>query len=888
MTAMAAVISARVDVPGEGMSDGLSPGMRQYYEAKRQHPDALLLCRMGDFYETFGDDAETVARELDIVLTSRGTDAEGRRIPLAGVPVHAADSYIARLVRKGYRVAIAEQMEDPRKAKGLVRREVVRVVTPGTLVDGAMLESPRARYLMALAPSEGRLGIALLDASTGEFMAYAVPTGEARPAVLAELARRSPEEVLVPAGYEGGVLEALDPDETLVTRAPDATFDPEVAARSLRDRLPDDDIPPDPETVAAAGAAIAYAEAMNHAPLPQVRHLVLDGGVREGPVLDAITIRNLELLRPVRGDRKGATLLNVLDRTVTPMGARLLRARVVDPLTDVRRIDQRLDAVEYFVDRTAVRRDLRRRLGEVADLERIAGRVACRNASPRDLGALRRSLEALPGIAALLDGATPLPVSIRDARADLGRHEALAGLIARAIVDDPPAVARNGGMIREGYDPELDRLRALAANGRDWVAALQQAERERTGIRSLKIGYNRVFGYYIEVSRGQADQVPPEYERRQTTANGERFTLPGLREKEAEIAHADERLAEREQDVYYALIGTIATGVPALQATARSIALLDLYTCLAEVAVENRYTRPVVTDGTGHLIRGGRHPVVERRVSEPFVPNDTVLDATTEQILVITGANMAGKSTYMRAVALITVMAQCGMYVPADHATIGVVDRVFTRVGAFDDLASGQSTFMVEMLELANILVHATPRSLVVLDEIGRGTSTLDGYAIARAVLEYLHGKGRSGPRTLFATHFHELVETENELVRVRNYHMAVKDTGSSVIFTRTIIPGATDRSYGIHVAELAGVPPRVIERAGAILADLIRREAARETGSGPRRVRYTQMLLPVDPDPGRPPEHPVLASLRALEPDRMTPLEALQVLYRLRQEAER
>ncbi|HOV68379.1 MAG TPA: DNA mismatch repair protein MutS, partial [Methanoregulaceae archaeon] len=433
---------------------------------------------------------------------------------------------------------------------------------------------------------------------------------------------------------------------------------------------------------------------MNHAPLPQVRHLVLDGGVREGPVLDAITIRNLELLRPIRGDRKGATLLNVLDRTVTPMGARLLRARVVDPLTDVRRIDQRLDAVEYFVDRTAVRRDLRRRLGEVADLERIAGRVACRNASPRDLGALRRSLEALPGIAALLDGATPLPVSIRDARADLGRHEALAGLIARAIVDDPPAVARNGGMIREGYDPELDRLRALAANGRDWVAALQQAERERTGIRSLKIGYNRVFGYYIEVSRGQADQVPPEYERRQTTANGERFTLPGLREKEAEIAHADERLAEREQDVYYALIGTIATGVPALQATARSIALLDLYTCLAEVAVENRYTRPVVTDGTGHLIRGGRHPVVERRVSEPFVPNDTVLDATTEQILVITGANMAGKSTYMRAVALITVMAQCGMYVPADHATIGVVDRVFTRVGAFDDLASGQSTFM--------------------------------------------------------------------------------------------------------------------------------------------------------------------------------------------------
>ncbi len=870
------------------MSDGLSPGMRQYLEAKRQHPDALLLCRMGDFYETFGADAETIARELDIVLTSRGTDAEGRRIPLAGVPFHAADSYIARLVRKGYRVAIAEQMEDPKKAKGLVRREVVRVVTPGTLVDGAMLESPRARYLMALAPSVERFGIALLDASTGEFAAYAVPTAEGRSAVLAELARRSPEEVIVPAGYEGPVLEVLGPDETVVTRAPDAMFNCETAAGLLGARLPDTGATPDPEAVAAAGAALAYAEAMNHAPLPQVRSLAVAGEGGDGPVLDAITIRNLELVQPVRGDRKGATLLAVLDRTVTPMGARLLRARVVDPVADPRVIDRRLDAIEFFVDRTAVRRDLGRRLGEVADLERIAGRIACGNASPRDLGALRRSLEALPGLAALLDGAAPLPELLGSARDALGRHDELAALVARAIVDEPPAVSRNGGMIREGYDPELDRLRSFAAHGRDWVAALQQAERERTGIRSLKIGYNRVFGYYIEVSRAQAAQVPPEYERRQTTANGERFTLPGLREKEAEIAHADERLGEREQEAFRALVEAIGTEVPALQATARSVALLDLFASLAEVAVEYRYTRPVVTDGTGHLVRGGRHPVVERRAAEPFVPNDTVLDATTEQILVITGANMAGKSTYMRAIALITVMAQCGMFVPADHATIGVVDRVFTRVGAFDDLASGQSTFMVEMLELANILVHATPRSLVVLDEIGRGTSTLDGYAIARAVLEFLHGKGKSGPRTLFATHFHELVETENELARVRNYHMAVKDTGSSVIFTRTIIPGATDRSYGVHVAELAGVPPRVIERAGTILADLVRREAARETGSGPRRVRYTQMLLPVESEPGRPPEHPALVSLRALEPDRMTPIEALQALYRLRQEAER
>lgn len=869
------------------MNDGLSPGMRQYLEAKRQHPDALLLCRMGDFYETFGADAETVARELDIVLTSRGTDAEGKRIPLAGVPYHAGESYIARLVRKGYRVAIAEQMEDPKKAKGLVRREVVRVVTPGTLVDGAMLESPRARFLMALAPERDRLGIALLDASTGEFSAFGVPLEDARSSVLAELVRRSPEEVLVPAGYGGPVLDALGSVETVVTRVPVEAFDHGAACRLLADRLPPGESPPDPAAVAAAGAALAYAEAMNHAPLPQVRRLALVERGAAAPVLDAITIRNLELVQPVRGEKKGATLLAVLDRTVTPMGARLLRARVVDPISDHGAINRRLDAVEFFVDRTAVRRDLRRRLAEVADLERIAGRVAYGNASPRDLAALRRSLEALPGLAAQLEAAGPLPMLVAAACAEVGRHDDCAALIARAIVDEPPAVARNGGMIREGYDPELDRLRGLATSGRDWVAALQQAERERTGIRTLKIGYNRVFGYYIEVSRAQAATVPAEYERRQTTANGERFTLPGLREKEAEIAHADERLGEREQETYRGVIEAIAPAVPALQAAARSIALLDLVSCLAEVAVEHRYTRPAVTEGTGTLIRGGRHPVVEQRSVEPFVPNDTVLDASTEQILIITGANMAGKSTYMRAVALITVMAQCGMFVPADHATIGVVDRVFTRVGAFDDLASGQSTFMVEMLELANILVHATPRSLVVLDEIGRGTSTLDGYAIARAVLEYLHGRGKSGPRTLFATHFHELVETENELGRVRNYHMAVKDTGSTVIFTRTIIPGATDRSYGVHVAELAGVPPRVIERAAAILEDLVRRETARETGTGPRRVRYTQMLLPVDADPARPPESPVLASLRALEPDRMTPIEALQALYRLKQEAD-
>lgn len=869
------------------MSDGLSPGMRQYLAAKRQHPDALLLCRMGDFYETFGADAETVARELDIVLTSRGTDAEGNRIPLAGVPYHAAESYIARLVRKGYRVAIAEQMEDPKKAKGLVKREVVRVVTPGTLVDGAMLEAPQARYLMAVAPGPERTGIAVLDASTGEFTASAVPNAEARAAVLAEAVRRSPEEVLVPETLDGPVLEAVASLEAVPTRRPAGAFESAAAARYLAGRFGRSFENDDPAAVAAAGAALSYAEAMHHAPLPQVSGLSLAAAGAAPPVLDAITVRNLELVRPVRDGKKGATLIQVLDRTVTPMGARLLRARVVQPLADPAAINRRLDAVEFFAKSTVARRDLRRRLGAVADLERIAGRIAYGNASPRDLAALRRSLEALPGMTALLSSAADLPALLAAAIGELGDHTGEAALVAAALADEPPAVVRSGGMVRDGYDAELDRLRGLATTGRDWVAALQQAERERTGIRTLKIGYNRVFGYYIEVPKSQEARAPPEYERRQTTTTGERFTVPGLREKEAEIAHADERLTEREQEVWQGLIEALRPAVPGLQAAARAAGLLDLFAGLAEVAVEHRYTRPVIDGGSATLIRGGRHPVVEAMSSEPFVPNDTVLDAGGEQLLIITGANMAGKSTYMRAVALITVMAQCGMFIPADHATIGVVDRVFTRVGAFDDLASGQSTFMVEMLELANILVHATPKSLVVLDEIGRGTSTLDGYAIARAVLEFLHGKGKSGPRTLFATHFHELVEAEEDLARVRNYHMAVKDTGTSVIFTRTIIPGATDRSYGVHVAELAGVPAPVIGRARALLEDLVRRESAREPGAGPRRVRYTQMLLPVESDPARPPEPPVLASLRAIEPDRMTPIEALQALYRLKSEVE-
>jgi DNA mismatch repair protein MutS len=592
-------------------------------------------------------------------------------------------------------------------------------------------------------------------------------------------------------------------------------------------------------------------------------------------LLDAITLRNLEITAPIRGGNDANTLLSTLDLTETPMGSRTMRSFLIAPLLRKDAIEARLDAVEWFFDRTIERQALRAALGDVADIERIAGRIAYGNAGPRDLVTLRDSLEAIPGIKALFDADAP-PL-IRDALDMMADHASAADLIARAIVDDPPALARSGGMIREGFNTKLDGLRHLATSGKDWIAEFQQQERERTGIKSLRVGYNRVFGYYIEVTKPNLHLVPPEYERRQTIANGERYTTPDLREKEAMIATAEDRLSALEAEVYADLIRALAAEVPGLQATARAVGLLDVYSALAEVAARYGYTRPRIEESGRILIRDGRHPVVERNLQTPFVPNDTELDSGGTQIMIITGANMSGKSTYMRAVALCCIMAQMGSFVPARHAAIGIVDRVFTRVGAFDDLASGQSTFMVEMLELANILNNATPQSLVILDEIGRGTSTLDGSAIARAVVEFLHGKAVVGPRTLFATHFHDLIDLEGSLARVKNFHFAVKDTGTDVVFLRKIIPGATDRSYGVHVAQLAGVPKKVTDRA----RQLMKEASARQLPDGPRAPLYTQMLL-IDPGEGVVEENPAIKELRALNPNEMTPIEALNTLCRL------
>jgi DNA mismatch repair protein MutS len=861
------------------MIEKMTPAMRQFYAMKEKHPDCIIFFRMGDFYETFGDDAGVVSRELDIVLTARGKDREGERMPLAGVPYHAAETYIARLVSKGYRVAVCEQIEDPKKAKGIVKRDVVRVITPGTVIDASMIASPGARYLMALCPDGPRFGLAFLDISTGEFFVEECAGDRDFSAVLSEVERYRPQECIVGPSLPDGLEGRLADLEVLVTRFREDAFAGSAARDLLLGHFKTLSLDGYgcaglDAAVRAAGAALAYATETQYSALSHITGLSVRAPA-DRMMLDAITLRNLEITETIRGEGKEGTLLHVLDRTRTAMGSRTLRSHLVNPLISAARIDARLDAVEYLCQNTAVRTDLRDLLKQCADIERIAGRIAYGNATPRDLVTLAASLGCVAGIRGLFP--EEAPAEITDALGRLGDFAGVIDLIDRAIADDPPANLKNGGAIREGYSAELDDLHRLSGSGRTWIAEFQQKERERTGIKSLKVKYNRVFGYTIEITKPNLHLVPDDYDRRQTTANGERFTTPALKEKEALIASADERLLSLEAELFANLLGTLAASVAAFQETARAVGVLDLHAALADVALRNAYVRPELDDGLTTVIRDGRHPVVEEKTAGTFIPNDTLLDSEGDQILIITGANMAGKSTYMRAVAQITVMAQMGSFVPASYASIGLVDRVFTRVGASDDLSSGRSTFMVEMQELANILNNVTERSLVILDEIGRGTSTIDGYSIAKAVLEYLHGGRGRGPRTLFATHFHQLIDVEGSLKRVKNYHFAVKETGSDVVFLRKIIPGATDKSYGIHVARLAGVPAKVTQRAEKILQETADAVSSPDT----KGRRYTQMLLISDAPVTRP--SPVVEELKKLDPDTLTPRTALEKIYDLK-----
>ncbi len=866
-------------------SGRVTPAMKQFYDAKRQYPDCVIFFRMGDFYETFCGDAEICARELDITLTSRGRMPDGQDIPLAGIPYHALDGYLSRMITKGYKVAICEQVEDPKKAKGIVKREVIRVVTPGTVIDAALLPTEGARYLMAacLDPDGTSAGLAFLEISTGDFQVMAVPVTDGPEAIRSAVARFRPAECVVPDGSAGDIPGYLSRLVPLISPGDPATFDA-VQAKNLlisqfggnRDDTGLDGLAP--VAIGAAGAALSYAQKTQFDPLTHISGF--SSPTSELMALDAVTLRNLEIVQNIRDRSEEGTLVRTLDLTRTPMGRRLIRHRISAPLRDPAAIDGRLDVVSFFSGSAEIRMKVLSALHRFPDLERIAGRISYRNASPRDLITLCDAIDAATILKKNLFSGCMLPAELFAAGEMIGDLDALEARIRLAIVEDPPALIRKGGVIREGYHAELDQLRVVARDGRQWIADLEQKEKEKTGIKSLKIRYNAVFGYYIEVTRANLGLVPSEYERRQTTANAERFTIPVLREVESQIATADERLQTLEEELYSELLTSLQSSVPVLQETARAIGEIDLYAALAEVALKHGYVRPVLTKSPGILIREGRHPVVETSVQGGFVPNDAELSADHDQILIITGANMAGKSTYMRSVALIIVMAQMGSFVPATYAKIGVVDRIFTRVGAFDDLASGQSTFMVEMTELATILNHATEQSLVILDEIGRGTSTLDGYCIAKACLEELHGKRTKGPRTLFATHFHEIVGIENELKRVKNCHFAVSESDRDVVFLRRLVPGATDRSYGIHVARLAGVPDAVVKRAG----DLMKRILTGEETPGGGVKRYTQMILldstgSSDPDP-------LLTEIASLDTDAMTPLQALTILSDLKKRA--
>ncbi len=863
--------------------DKMTPAMRQYYEAKEKHRDALIFFRMGDFYESFGDDAKIIAKELEITLTSRGRDKEGEDMPLAGIPYHAVDSYLPRLIKKGYKVAICEQLEDPKNAKGIVKRGVVRVITPGTVIDSSLISDQSNNYLMSVSGEGMEFGLSFLDVSTGEFLTTQFTDNQNYDKIISEAARMKPAECILPTQlFENKKLTQRLKDIGIIINKFDADA---FLPKNARERLLKHFGAVTLEgmgcenlvfAVSASGAALEYAQKTQMRDLNHIQAM-RTYSENEFMVLDSITLRNLEIIQSIRGEGTGS-LLSVIDRTKTPMGGRMLRKWLLQPLISVNKINERLDAVDEIIKKTLMRYDLRSALLGIRDIERLIGRIVYGNSNARDLIALKVSLEKLPEMIKSLKESDIKSGLLADIITKLGDYTDIVTLLSRALVDDPPVSVREGGMIKEGYNEKLDELKKMSLHGKDWIAEMQQKERDRTGIKSLKIGYNSVFGYYIEVTKTNLSQVPPDYIRKQTTANGERFYTPELKEKEVMILSADEKRVALEFELFTEINSLLAGRSKELQATAQAIAELDVIVNLSEMAVNNKYVRPEVNESCNILIRDGRHPVVEYAIPGGFVPNDTHMDCQENQFLLLTGPNMAGKSTYMRQTALIVIMAQVGSFVPASYATVGLVDRIFTRVGAFDDLASGQSTFMIEMVELANILNNATPKSLVLLDEIGRGTSTYDGYSIAKAVVEFIHNKDRVGVRSLFATHYHQLTAITGSLRRVKNYHVAVKEEGNDLVFLRKIIPGATDKSYGIHVARLAGVPLKVTQRAKEILKEV--ENGSVIGGRGKDSAKYTQLML-FESESQK--ESPVVEELKKLNVDAMTPLEALNTLAELK-----
>ena len=869
--------------------------MRQYLDAKQQHRDAILFFRMGDFYEMFYEDALVAARALELTLTSRSKDANGGGIPMCGVPFHAVDGYIARLVKKGFRVAICEQVEDPRKAKGIVKREVVRVVSPGTLTDAKYLDAREPAFLMALVTTDDgarrpqpSVGVALLDLSTGEFTAAEYTGDEGMQALADELVLLKPREIVAPKRDVDGeaVLPPIAINGLPVTPLEPWAFELESARRTLVDQLRAGGLEGfgldrHPAAVAAAGGLVRYLRDSQKVDLAHVRSITFRQRT-DALLIDPTTVKHLEIVEGSEGGRSGS-LLDELDRTVTTMGSRLLRSWLLRPLVALEPIRDRLDAVEELAFRTTDRGTLRETIKSVQDLERLVARAALGTAGPRDLVGLKQSLTVVPRVRAVLaELQAPL---VRSLVAELDDLADVRDRIEATLIDDPPALARDGGFARDGVDPELDQLRTISRSGKQVIAEMEERERARTGIASLKVRFNRVFGYYIEVSKSNLRAVPADYHRKQTIAGGERFITPALKEYEDKVLGADERILERELDIFETLRTAVAAEAPRIQADARALATLDVLATLADDAAVNNYTKPHVHDGDDLVAADARHPVVERRISlagDPFVPNDVALNGSSSQLAILTGPNMGGKSTYLRQTALISVMAQAGSFVAARTAKVPIVDRIFARVGASDNIARGHSTFMVEMQETANILHSATSRSLVVLDEIGRGTATFDGLSIAWAVAEFLATNAKVRPKTLFATHYHELTDLADATPGVVNFHVAAREWKDDIIFLRKIVPGRSDRSYGIQVARLAGLPRQVIDRAREILAALERDELARggrPSVSGTPSEPQRQLGLFQPPVP----EDRLRERLAAVDVDRMTPLEALAVLAELK-----
>ena len=907
-----------------------TPAMKQYYAAKEECPDALVFFRMGDFYESFGDDAKTISRELEITLTTRGKGEAGEKMPLAGIPYHAIDNYLPRLVKKGYKVAICEQLEDPKKAKGVVKRGIVRVVTPGTAIDSSIITDAANNYLMALtgsfsekkperksktgkngeADNSETFGIAFLDISTGEFISSQFEDSAPYEKVITEIARYRPAECIIQESLAENslLMNRLDENKVKTESVPCLkTFSAEVqkAEADLLKQFKISSL----EGLGFKGydyAILACGKTLDYALKTQMRELehiqtVQFYSMSKHLILDSMTLRNLEIIKNTRDDGENYSLIRVLDKTKTPMGARLLRNWLLRPLVDSNQIMQRLDAVSALKENSLCRYDLRQHLSSISDIERLVSRMIYGNSNARDLISMRNSLAELPGLCSVLEqlNDSSKSILISETLTEISQFDfvpELTELISKTIVDEPPITVREGKMIQPKYNKELDKLRNASGNSKEWIADFQSKEKSRTGIKNLKVGYNKVFGYFIEVSNSNKHLVPENYIRKQTVTSGERYFTPELKEREGLILTADDKSIALEHEIFREVTDQVASYSKEIQKLAHLIGKIDTLCSFSEAAIENNYICPQLDTSLNILIRGGRHPIVEK-TTEAFVPNDTEMDDIENQFLLVTGPNMAGKSTYMRQIAMIIVMAQAGSFVPASHAQIGIVDRIFTRIGAHDDLAGGKSTFMVEMVELANILNNSGERNLILLDEIGRGTSTYDGYSIAKAVVEYIHNKDKKGVRTLFATHYHQLTALENKLKRLKNFHIAVRETGDDLVFLRKIVPGATDKSYGIHVAKLAGVPDKVNDRAAEILKEIENENLMEDESrsSKKRSARYTQLLL-FDPENADAEErivekyieHPIVEDLKNefkdLDVNNMTPVQALLKLEEVKE----